>query len=141
MPPLPGGRETSPGVGAPVYTRHRPECTLLYQLVQEYYPAFKAHLAAQGTVLPGYVEQEFGAYLKCGRLEHGFLWVRCDACHADIWSPSAAKSAAFVRAVGRCAWPRAPRCWCDEVFPEQPVRQWVLSVPYLTFHTGPQEPI
>jgi hypothetical protein len=45
---------------------------LLYQLVQEYYPVFKAHLLAQGTVLPGYVEQEFEDYLKCGRLEHRF---------------------------------------------------------------------
>lgn len=41
------------------------------------------HLAAQGSVLPGYVEQEFEDYLKCGRLEHGFLQVRCDSCHAE----------------------------------------------------------
>ncbi len=39
------GRDAGSGVGAPVYVRHRPEHTLLYQLVQEYYPAFKAHLA------------------------------------------------------------------------------------------------
>ena len=26
--------------------------------------------------LPAYVQQEFEAYLKCGRLEHGFLRVR-----------------------------------------------------------------
>jgi hypothetical protein len=51
--------------------RHRPEQTLLYQLVEEYYPAFVAQLAAQGTQLPGYVEREFEDYLKCGRLEHG----------------------------------------------------------------------
>ncbi len=67
MLPLPAGGEVSSDVGAPVYMRHRPERTLLYQLVQEYYPAFKTHLAAQGTVLPGYVEQEFEDYLKSGR--------------------------------------------------------------------------
>ncbi len=65
------GREASSGVGAPVYVRHHPERTLLYQLVREYFPAFKAHLAAQGRALPGYVEQEFEDYLKCGRLEQG----------------------------------------------------------------------
>jgi hypothetical protein len=54
-----------------------------YPLVEEYYPAFKAHLLAQGTDLPGYVQQEFEDYLKCGRLEHGFLRVRCDTCHAE----------------------------------------------------------
>jgi len=42
----------------------------------------KAHLAAQGATLPVYVDREFEDYLKCGRLEHGFLRVRCDSCHA-----------------------------------------------------------
>jgi hypothetical protein len=73
MLPLPGGREASPGRGAARYERHRPEPTLLYQLIQEYYPALKAHLAAQGRALPGYVEQEFEDYLRCGRLEHGLV--------------------------------------------------------------------
>ena len=40
-------------------------------------------MPAQGRALPGYVEQEFEDYLKCGRLEHGFLRVRCDTCHAE----------------------------------------------------------
>ncbi len=83
MLPSPAGREVTSGGSAPTYVRHRPERTLLYQLVEEYYPAFKAHLAAQGTDLPGYVEQEFEDYLKCGRLEHGFLRVRCETCHAE----------------------------------------------------------
>ena len=39
--------------------------------------------AAQGKFLPGYVERAFEVYLKCGRLEHGFLRVRCGACHAE----------------------------------------------------------
>jgi hypothetical protein len=39
MLPLPAGREASPGGGAFRYARHRPERTLLYQLVEEYYPA------------------------------------------------------------------------------------------------------
>jgi hypothetical protein len=71
MLPLPAGREASSGVGAPPYVRRRPQLTHLYQLVEEYHPAFKAHLSAPGTALPGYVEREFEDYLKCGRLEHG----------------------------------------------------------------------
>ena len=35
--------------------------------------SFLSRLAAEGTALPGYVEREFEDYLKCGRLEHGFL--------------------------------------------------------------------
>ncbi len=34
-------------------------------------------------MLPGYVQQEFDAYLKCGLLEHGFLRVRCETCHME----------------------------------------------------------
>lgn len=34
------------------YQRHRPEHTLLYQIVEQHYPAFTAHLAAQGGELP-----------------------------------------------------------------------------------------
>jgi hypothetical protein len=83
MLPLPAGREASSGEAAPHYERHRPERTHLYQLVQGYYPALKAHLASQGTALPGYVEREFEDYLKCGRLERGFLRVCCDTYHAE----------------------------------------------------------
>jgi len=83
MLPFPAGREASAGVGAYVYARHRPERTLLYQLVEEYYPVFLSHLAAEGTALPSYIEWEFENYLKCGRLEHGFLRVHCDMRHAE----------------------------------------------------------
>lgn len=37
------------------YQSHRPEQTLLYQIVDEYYPAFAALMAEQGKELPGYV--------------------------------------------------------------------------------------
>ena len=51
--------------------------------VAEHYPAFCAERAAEDRPLPAYVQQEFEAYLKCGRLEHGFLRVRCEGCHAE----------------------------------------------------------
>ena len=65
------------------YVRHRPEQTLLYQLAEARYPACVAHLAARGRTLPAHVQREFEDYLKCGRLEHGFLRVRCADCHAE----------------------------------------------------------
>ena len=58
--------------------RHRTEQTLLFRIVEEYYPAFAAHLAERGRVLPAYVQREFDDYLKCGRLEYGFQRVRCE---------------------------------------------------------------
>ena len=73
----------SPGkdaLGHATYERHRPEQTFLYKLVEQHYPALKEQLEAQGKRLPLHVHQEFDAYLKCGRLENGFLRVRCGSC-------------------------------------------------------------
>jgi hypothetical protein len=61
---LPAGREASRGERAPQYESHRPERTLLYQIIEEYYPAFEAQWAAEGRVLPDYVRQEFDGYLS-----------------------------------------------------------------------------
>ena len=44
---------------------------------------YAAHLAEQGGELPSYVQREFEEFLKCGRLEHGFLRVRCESCHTE----------------------------------------------------------
>ncbi len=46
------------------YQSHRPEQTLLYQIVDEYYPAFAALMAEQGKELPGYVQREFEEFLQ-----------------------------------------------------------------------------
>lgn len=83
MEPLPTGREASSGGGEASCVRHPPERTLLYQDIEEYYPAFKAHLAARGDALLDSVEQELEGYLKCGLLAHGFLRVRCGTCHTE----------------------------------------------------------
>jgi ribosomal protein S27E len=130
MLPLPAGREASPGGGAFRYARHRPERTLLYQIVEAYYPAFVSHLAAQGTALPGYVQQEFEDYLRCGRLEHGFLRVRCDSCRAEHLVAFSCKCRGFCPSCGARRMAESAALLVDEVFPEQPVRQWVLSFPY-----------
>jgi ribosomal protein S27E len=113
-----------------MYERHRPERTLLYRLVQEYFPAFKAYLAAQGTALPGYVERGFEDYLECGRLEHGFLRVRCGSCHVEHLVAFSCKRRAFCPSCGARRMAESAALLVDEVFPEQPIRQWVLSVPY-----------
>jgi ribosomal protein S27E len=44
---------------------------------------------------PRYVEAEFEAYLKCGRLEKGFLRVRCESCHAEKLVAFSCKRPAF----------------------------------------------
>ena len=70
-------------VAPPGYLRHRPETTLLYQLVAEHYPKFRDRRAAEGRALPQYVEDGFEAYLKCGLLQHGFPRVKCESCQPE----------------------------------------------------------
>ena len=83
MPSSTAARNAEGDRPAGSYQRHRPEQTLLYQIVEQHYPAFTAHLAERGKELPGYVQREFEDYLKCGRLEHGFLRMRCESCHVE----------------------------------------------------------
>ena len=85
-----------PFIDPPGYAPHRPEATLLYQLVGRHYPEFVAVREAAGRPLPKYVREEFAAYLKCGRLEHGFLRVRCEDCTPRSLWRSAVSAAAFV---------------------------------------------
>lgn len=112
------------------YQRHRPEQTLLYQIVDEYYPAFAALMAEQGKELPGYVQREIEEFLKCGRLEHGFLRVRCEHCHAEHLVAFSCKRRGFCPGCSSRCMAESAALLVDEVLPEQPMRQWVLSFPF-----------
>ncbi len=89
-----------PFIDPPGYARHQPEATLLYQLVERHYPEFAAAREAAGRPLPKYVQEEFEAYLKCGRLEHGFLRVRCEDCHAEKLVAFSCKRRGFCPSCG-----------------------------------------
>jgi len=118
------------GDGAVRFRRHRPEQTLLYQLIEQYYPEFEMQWAAEGRLLPNYVRREFNEYLKCGRLEHGFLRVQCEACHAEHVVAFSCKRRGFCPSCGARRMVESAALLVDEVLPHQPIRQWVLSVPF-----------
>jgi len=115
---------------AGVYVRHRPEKTLLYQLVDEYWPEFQAELGSQDKYLPAYVTKEFDEYLRCGRLEHGFLRVRCDFCHDEKLVAFSCKRRGFCPSCGARRMADSAALLVDDILPHQPMRQWVLSVPF-----------
>jgi len=76
------------------------------------------------------VQQEFAAYLTCGRLEHGFLRVRCTQCHAERLVAFSCKRRGFCPSCGARRMVETAALLVDEVLPRQPLRQWVLSVPF-----------
>ncbi len=112
------------------YERHRPEQTLLYRLVEQHYPTFKATLESQGQSLPLYIQQAFEAFLACGRLEYGFLRVRCEDCHHERLVAFSCKKRGFCPSCGARRMAESSALLVDEVFPEVPIRQWVLSFPF-----------
>jgi ribosomal protein S27E len=119
-----------PFIDPPGYARHRPEATLLYALVERYYPEFVAMREAASRPLPRYVQEEFEAYLKCGRLEHGFLRVRCEDCHAEKLVAFSCKRRGFCPSCGARRMTDSAALLADDVLPPKPIRQWVLSLPF-----------
>jgi ribosomal protein S27E len=112
------------------YARRRPEETLLYQVIDDNYPDFVARFEAQGRTLPRFVRREFEDYLKCGRLEHGFLRVRCTDCRAEKLVAFSCKRRGFCPSCGARRMVESAALLVGEVLPTVPMRQWVLSVPF-----------
>ena len=112
------------------HARYRPDQTLLYQLVEQYYPRFAQHLAARERMLPAHVQREFEDYLKCGRLEHSFLRVRCVDCHAERLVAFSCKRRGVCPSCGARRMAEVAALLVDEVLSREPMRQWVLSVPF-----------
>ena len=119
-----------PFIDPPGDARHRPEGTLLYQLVAQHYPAFRELRADTGRPLPGHVQEEFEAYLKCGRLEEGSLCVRCEQCLAENLVAFSCRKRGFCPSCGARRKAESAALLAEEVLPERPLRQWVLSLPH-----------
>jgi elongation factor P--beta-lysine ligase len=82
---------------------HRPEASLLYQIIEQHWPQFQAALARQSKHLPKFVMQEFEEYLQCGRLDMAFC--ESDVSHVMTKNqrPLAARNEASVQAAARDA--------------------------------------
>ncbi|MCC6877752.1 MAG: transposase [Sandaracinaceae bacterium] len=117
-------RDTSRG-----YERRRPEQTVLYRVLAEHWPAFRAQAQEAGG-LPRFVEREVEGYLRCGLLEHGFVRVACKRCGLEHRVAFSCKGRAFCPScLGRRMSDGAAHL-VDRVLPEVAVRQWVCSLPW-----------
>ena len=116
------------GVGA--YVPRNPEGTVLYGVVAGHLETFLARQRNRDRVVPRFVERELRRFLDCGVLARGFLRVHCDACGLDRLVPYSCKGRSFCPSCGGRRVADTAAHLVDCVFPEVPVRQWVLSVPY-----------
>jgi len=114
------------------YEPRRPAEGVLYQIVQAHFETFRAQAASlrDGEGLPRFVEEEFRAFLRCGSLAGGFARFRCTACGLDRLVAFSCKGRGFSPSRGGRRMAERAAHLVDHVFPDVPVRQWVLSLPY-----------
>src|SRR5690606_12458345 len=122
--------QTAGFVAPPGYSRQRPERTLLYRLVAEHYPKFRDRRAAEERSLPRYGQDGLAAYLQCGRLEPGVPRVQCESCQAEKPVAFSCKRRGFCPSCGARRMAETAALLVDDVLPRQPVREWVLSLPF-----------
>jgi hypothetical protein len=135
-------REVSPTIHTPhspdarggsaerAYTRHLPEESVLYNVIQQELEPSLARAQAHQQPVPRFVEQEFRTFLRCGILAHGFLRLHCDGCGFDRLVPFSCKRRGFCPSCGGHRMAESAAHLVDRVLPEVPIRQWVLTLPY-----------
>ena len=131
-PGTPSALVVAVAVPSVIYTPRSPDQSVLYTLVRDHLETFLAQAARarDGEPLPRFVEREFRDFLGCGRLARGFARFRCGTCGTDRLVPFSCKRRTVCPScAGRRMTERAAHL-VDHVFPDVPVRQWVLSLPH-----------
>ncbi len=82
-----------------------------------------------GEGVPGWVEDDFRAYLRCGILAHGFARIRCEACAAERLVAFSCKGRGVCPSCNARRMVEVAAHLTDHVLPPLPLRQWVLSLP------------
>ena len=113
------------------YTPRDPGGSILQQIVRERFETFRAEAAhlRDGEGLPRFVQEEFEAFLRCGWLAGGFARFRCGDCGMNRLVAFSCKGRGFCASCGGRRMTERAAHLVDHVFPDVPVRQWVLSLP------------
>jgi hypothetical protein len=129
------------GAGGSGYRRHRPEETALYGVVEQHAHAFFDGQEELGRGLPRFVREEFEAYLRCGRLEWGFIRAKCTGCRHEHLVAFSCKRRGWCPSCASRRMAESGAHLVDNVLPKAPYRQWVLSFPWplrMLFAAQPQ---
>lgn len=126
--------ETPPGQHSTAssrrYQRHRPENTALYPIVERHLSTLRDELQHHEASLTRFVLTEFQDYLRCGQLAYGFVRVKCNGCRHEHLVAFSCKRRGFCPSCGARRMIETSAHLVDHVFPEVPIRQWVLSFPW-----------
>jgi hypothetical protein len=113
------------------YAPRAPAASVLYQVVRDHYETFRVEAARlrDGEGLPRFVQEEFEAFLGCGWLAGGFARFQCTRCRAERLVAFSCKGRGFCPSCGGRRMVERAAHLVDHVWPEVPVRQWVLTLP------------
>lgn len=111
------------------YERRTPENTKLYQLVQRHKDSFFAKMEFEGRSYSKHIKEEFDAFLRCGIPAFGVAHIACPDCKYTKILPFSCKKRGFCPSCGARRMAETAVHLVDEVIPEVPVRQFVLSLP------------
>ncbi len=111
------------------YQPHPPQETVLYQVVRDNLDTFLAQTTAKGKCLPDFVIDEFEAFLDCKILDHGFVRLKCEDCGHEVLAAFSCKKRGFCPSCAGRRMAETEAHLIESVFPEAPVRQWVLTLP------------
>lgn len=123
---------TKPARRPVVYQPRRPERSVVYQVVQRHLETWLeiAHAGDGGEdSVPAYIEHDFRRYLTCGILANGFARARCAHCGHDFLVAFSCKGRGVCPSCNTRRMDETAAHLVDHVFPQVPVRQWVLSFP------------
>jgi Putative transposase/Transposase zinc-binding domain len=115
---------------AAVYRPRNPAESILYGVVAGHVETFLEAQRRRDRRVPRLVERELRSFFDCGVLGSGFLRLHCDACRQDRLVPYSCKGRGFCPSCGGRRMADTAAHLVDRVFPEVPVRQWVLSLPF-----------
>ena len=96
---------------------------MLYQIVEQHAGAFFDAMREQGASLPGFVRDEFDAYIDCGRIECGFVRAKCEACRYEHLVPFSCRRTGFCPSCGVRRMVETAAHLLDNVLPRIPMRQ------------------
>ena len=114
-----------------MYERHDPTSHALHRVVRENLETFYAAIAeGWQSELPNFVRAEFSGYLDCSVLERGFAHLACKDCGLPRLVAFTCAGRGFCPTCLGRRMNQTTHNVLAHVLPAQPLRQWVLSLPY-----------
>jgi hypothetical protein len=117
----------------PVYRPREPQGTLLHRIVREHYATLRElsiNPDDPSSGLPEFIDKEFEAFLGCAALPRGFTRLRCDRCGHERLLGFSCKRRTLCASCSARRMHQTAAFLADHVFPDAPLRQWVLAPPF-----------